>query len=155
MKANAMTDNGHRLVIDQFISAPRQDVFDAWTTASEVRQWWRPPGGSCSEATIDLRVGGRYLIRNELADGSTVTIEGEFLEINEPESLTYSWSIDPASPHRETVVVQFEDHPVGTTVSVTHSRIQSDLVAKGHRVGWDSCLSSLVSHLTGEPLDAA
>ncbi len=142
-----MTDNGHQLLIDQYIPAPRQAVFDAWTTASELCQWWGPPGGSCSEAKIDLRVGGRYLIRNELADGSTVVIEGEFLEIDEPESLTYSWSIDPTSPHRETVVARFDDHRGGTMVSLTHSRITSDAVAEGHRQGWNSCLSGLVSHL--------
>lgn len=144
-----VADSGHQLVIDQIVPASKQAVFKAWTTASELRQWWGPPGGSCSDAEMDLRVGGQYMIRNQLADGSAITIQGEFLEIEEPNSLTYSWTVDPSQPHREHVVARFEDHPDGTLVTITHTRIASAAMAEGHQDGWLSCLDGLVTHLGG------
>lgn len=144
---NPETVRKHQLVVDQIIPASRQAVFRAWTTPSELRQWWGPPGGSCSGAEIDLRVGGKYVIHNELADGTTVTIEGEFLDVDEPNSLTYSWTIDPSLPHREHVVASFNDHPDGTRVTISHSRIASAALLEGHGAGWGSCLAGLLAHM--------
>ncbi|MFL5692267.1 MAG: SRPBCC domain-containing protein, partial [Ktedonobacteraceae bacterium] len=41
-------DLQHVLKISRIIHAPRQEVFEAWTTAESVKQWMCPEGASVS-----------------------------------------------------------------------------------------------------------
>jgi uncharacterized protein YndB with AHSA1/START domain len=132
------------LTVSKVVPARPAAVFDAWTDADAVAKWWRPPGGTCRGARIDLQTGGSYEIVNDFPDGSTITIVGEFLEIVAPESLTYTWGVDPNGEPDQFVYVRFQSHSDGTLVTVRHERIPTVEMLEGHRVGWHSCLDSLV-----------
>jgi uncharacterized protein YndB with AHSA1/START domain len=131
------------LTVSKVVSAQPAAVFDAWTNADTLVAWWRPPGGTCRSARIDLQTGGTYEIINDFPDGSTVTIFGEFLEIIAPESLTYTWGVDPDVEPDQFVSVRFQPRNDGTLVTVRHERIPTVEMLEGHRVGWNSCLDGL------------
>jgi uncharacterized protein YndB with AHSA1/START domain len=42
--------------------APIERVWAAWTTPSDLREWWGPEGFTCPRAEADVRVGGRILV---------------------------------------------------------------------------------------------
>lgn len=49
------------IVVKRIIDAPLERVWQAWTDAEQVRQWWGPKHYTSPSAAIDLRVGGKYL----------------------------------------------------------------------------------------------
>jgi uncharacterized protein YndB with AHSA1/START domain len=133
------------LQVRRKVTAAPERVFAAWTNAAELKAWWGPKGVRCIAAEIDLRVGGRYRIGNELPDGSVLWIEGVFEVIEAPRLLEYTWSTSPASTER--VVVRFEPTESGTEIIIDHSRIPTAALRDGHESGWLDCLDGLADFL--------
>jgi len=124
-----------------------QGVFDAWTRPSALAKWWAPPGGRCVTASIDLRLGGRYSIVNELPDGVIVTIQGEYLTIEPPTLLRFTWATDASQSATETVTVTCDADGHDTKVTIVHTRLPSQEAAEAHKAGWDSCHIGLARFL--------
>ena len=132
------------LHVQRLVPATPQEVFDAWTTPSELAKWWAPPGGRCVSASVDLCLGGIYTIINELPGGVIVTIRGEYLTIEPYALLRFTWTTARSQSATETVTVTFEADGNDTKVAVAHSRIPSQQVAEEHKTGWEACLEGLV-----------
>jgi uncharacterized protein YndB with AHSA1/START domain len=137
------------LVVRRTVAATPERLFDAWTRAEEVRQWWGPENVKCVAAEVDLRVGGAYRIANELPDGAVLWISGEFLCIERPHRLEYTWRVGPADGPVERVSVQFVPSGARTEVIVTHARIADERTRKRHEQGWEGCLAGLEDYLQG------
>jgi uncharacterized protein YndB with AHSA1/START domain len=136
------------LVVRRRIEADARLLFEAWTQPEHLRSWWGPRSVRCSEAEVDLRVGGRYRIVNELPDGTEIVIRGEFTTVEAPRRLVYTWTVTPGEPVPELVTVCFD--PIGdaiTEVVVTHERIASPRLRDSHQAGWDGCLDGLAAYL--------
>jgi uncharacterized protein YndB with AHSA1/START domain len=137
------------LVVRRTIAAGARRLYDAWVSPAQLRAWWGPRGVTCSHAEVDLRVGGKLRLGNELPDGRTLWILGEFIEIVPGERLVYTWRVEPASEgsgEHERVTVRFEPRgPGATEVIVVHERIGSEPTRAGHEAGWDGCLDGLVA----------
>jgi uncharacterized protein YndB with AHSA1/START domain len=131
-----------RLAISRIIRAPRESVFEAWTTPSLLTQWWGPEGVECPSAEIDLREGGEYRIANRHADGSITWISGVFERVRPPEELVYSWNIGVPGADGSRVTVEFRSHQMGTELVLTHERLDGR-VRDMHLQGWIGCLAGL------------
>lgn len=134
------------LVVRRTIKAPVARVFAAWTQPEQLRRWWGPRPVTCSEATVDLRMGGAYRIGNRLPDQSVIWISGEFEVVEPPERLVYTWHVegkDRPTAERSRVTVRFAHCPTGTEVVVVHERIDSEETRADHERGWRGCLESL------------
>jgi len=135
------------LVVRRRIRASRARLFEAWISPAQLLKWWGPKGVRCSHAEVEQRVGGKLRIGNELPDGSTVWILGEFLEFAPPQRLVYTWRIESTAsgPARdERVTVRFElISDAETEVIVIHERIADEATRAGHASGWDGCLARL------------
>ena len=88
------------LVFQRMIAASPEDVFDAWTRADQIAQWWDPTGTRLVECTIDLRVGGAFRFVNA---GHAPPFAGIYTAIERPTKLAFdamgakgSVSIEPA-----------------------------------------------------------
>jgi len=134
----------HTLELRQRIEAPPPRVFAAWTSPEALKQWWGPEGITCPEAEIDLRVGGAHGIAN-LTPGGVVWIRGEFLEIDPPHRLVYSWSMGGERPFLERVTVRFVPVGAGTEVVVLHEHIADEASRDDHLAGWQGCLAGLAA----------
>jgi len=145
------------LVVRRKIRATPKKLFGLWTTPDALKTWWGPPGIRCSDASVDLRVGGGYRIVNESSDG-TIIIFGTFLVVEPPERLAYSWTVAPQAQEqaareqpvvddaiRERVDVEFRSVDDGTEVIVVHKRIETQVAREGHERGWIGCLDGLVA----------
>ena len=131
------------LTIKRFIPAPINAVFQLWTDPDLLIKWWGPPGVTCTEAMIDARAGGSYRIANLLPTGTTLWIYGEFLTVDPPALLRYTWGIEP-NVADETVTVTFVPVGEGTEVTVFHENAPDVASRDSHENGWDGCLEKLV-----------
>ncbi len=133
-------DDDLRLSVRRLIPASAERLFEAWTTPSQLQCWWGPRDVRCSHAQIDARVGGHYRIDNVLPDGRILVIAGEFLVVDSPTELVYTWGIEPHTAAPELVTVRFEPRGEATEVVVTHERIGDQHVRDQHAAGWNGCL---------------
>jgi uncharacterized protein YndB with AHSA1/START domain len=140
-------DSSLLLVVRRRIAATPERLFEAWTRAEELRQWWGPENVRCVAAELDLRVGGAYRIANEFPDGRVLWISGEFLRIERPHRLEYTWRVGAANAPLERVSVQFVRRDSETEVIVTHAHIADEPTRTRHEHGWEGCLAGLEGYL--------
>jgi uncharacterized protein YndB with AHSA1/START domain len=131
------------LVARRLIRAAPERLFAAWTEPKQLIQWWGPEGVVCTDAEVDLRVGGAYRIANRLPDGSILWIAGIFEIVDPPRRLRFSWRLESQQTDSETVIVGFEPRGTSTEVTVTHERIASAAARESHERGWIGCLAGL------------
>jgi uncharacterized protein YndB with AHSA1/START domain len=76
-----------QILITRKFDAPKELVFDVWTTPEHVRNWWGYERDPMTVCEIDLRVGGkwRYVAVNK--EYGEIDFYGEFLEIERPDRL--------------------------------------------------------------------
>jgi uncharacterized protein YndB with AHSA1/START domain len=86
-EAVVSTPTERELVITRTFHAPRSLVFEAWTTAEEVAQWWDPSGEPLAQCEIDLRVGGEFRFVHR---GHGHVFAGVYREIAPPERLVFA-----------------------------------------------------------------
>ncbi|HTQ02530.1 MAG TPA: SRPBCC domain-containing protein [Polyangiaceae bacterium] len=134
------------LIARRTIRAKLERVFAAWTEPEQLRAWWGPRPVTCSDAVVDLRVGGCYRIANALPDGRTLTIYGEFRTVEPPRKLVYTWQMDDGRSECSLVTVTFTPRADGTEVVVVHENVPTEAMRESHERGWRGCLDALESH---------
>jgi uncharacterized protein YndB with AHSA1/START domain len=136
------------LAVRKIIQATPEKLFTAWTQPEQLKKWWGPASVICVDAEVDLRIGGRYRIGNQLPDGTILWITGEFQVIEPPHKLVYTWRMGPEAQPAELVTVSFEPRPAGATeVIVVHERIPDKTARDTHEQGWVGCLDGLAKYL--------
>ncbi len=89
------------LGFERTYEAPVELVWQAWTQADMLRQWWGPEKTMVSECEIDARVGGRLRVVTEATaamgkyEGTRWPMEGTFTVVDPHARLTYearSWT---------------------------------------------------------------
>jgi uncharacterized protein YndB with AHSA1/START domain len=138
----------HSLRVSRVIPADPETLFRAWTDPRELTHWWRQDGKgwAFAEASIDLRVGGRYRLGMTGPDGRTHVAVGVYREIQRPVRLVFTWDWeDPTSRVGATLVsVEFTDRGGNQTeVVVTHSRFADPARIGRHEQGWTELLALL------------
>jgi uncharacterized protein YndB with AHSA1/START domain len=63
------TDNAHEIRIIRIYDAPVATVWDAWTDAKQVAQWWGPRGFTITTTSKELRPGGTWVYTMHGPDG--------------------------------------------------------------------------------------
>jgi len=147
IKETQKANEERRLVIKRVIFATPERIFDAWTQPQLLTQWWGPKNVTCPSTEIDLRVGGRYRIANQMPDGSTVWITGVFEEIDRPIKLVYSWSTSSQKQPSERVSIFLQSQEDATQVTIVHENIPTQQLVISHSAGWDGCLDGLASFI--------
>ena len=133
-----------RLVVRKTIRATPERLFDAWTRPAHLKHWWGPQDVECVDAHVDLRIGGEYRIANRFPDGRVVWITGKFERIEPPDTLAYTWRVEPQT-ESEHVTVRFERRGDRTEVVVILERIGDERTRDVHERGWRDCLDGLAA----------
>ena len=136
------------LVVRRQIAVPRERVFEAWLDSESLAHWMRPGNFTHATVTVDPRVGGGFRIVMEgRADGGDYEHRGEYLAIEPPSLLSFTW-ISNATDHKPTVVtIEFHERGTGTELVLTHRRLAPKAV-DAHREGWTDVLRLLDEALT-------
>lgn len=140
------SDSGLSLHMQRVLRAPRSVVFRAFTEPEELAKWWGPDGFSTPSVESDLRQGGGYRIAMRPPEGELFYLVGEFLEVEPPEHLSYTFRWEEPDPEdRETVVTLSLRDIGGTATELVFS--QSDFATERrralHEEGWAQGLDKL------------
>ena len=129
--------------LERIIPATPDALFRAWTDPALLRRWMSPVGHA--EATVDLRVGGALHIT--MVDGD-VRIEhtGEFLELERPTRLRFTWNSPYTGDSPSVVTVTLAPDGEQTRLVLVHERLPADAVSS-HQGGWGSMVERLVGVL--------
>ena len=106
--------------------APRERIFTALTDPADLVKWWGPSGFTTPEIELDLSVGGGYRFGMQPPDGELFHLAGEFLEIDPPNRLAYTFRWEEPDPDdRETVVgLSLEAAAAVTRLSLFRARLR-------------------------------
>ena len=91
---------GGDLVYERTFDAPREKVWKALTDPNLIPRWWGPHGTTTTVAEMDVRVGGAWRYVSAAADREDVAFYGEYLEIEPPERIkwTFMFDVDDMGP---------------------------------------------------------
>ena len=108
MPANASTDTdleARSITGTRLFDAPRELVFDAFTDAKHISNWWGPRGFTTTTHEMDVRPGGKWLFVMHGPDGTDYPNEIVYLEVVRPERLVYTHGPAPVFD----VTITFEE----------------------------------------------
>jgi len=167
MATSAVSLDQDVVTAEIFIAAPPERVFQAITDPKRPPQWWGQQQGGCrvTQYSSDVRVGGKWLSAGTGADGKPFTVEGEFLEIDPPRRLAYTWISSHMGPQKTTVHWELESREVhglqslgpqkmgtGTMVRIRHEGFARapQGAAADHSRGWVGVLGGMQAFLEQE-----
>lgn len=105
------------IVITRGFDAPRTLVFEAWTKAEHVAQWWDPSRVRLAACEIDLRPGGTFRFVNDGPGGADRSFAGVYREIDPPSRLVFTTKSPSGAESAGTLV--FSAHGETTTLTMT------------------------------------
>jgi uncharacterized protein YndB with AHSA1/START domain len=122
------------------IAAPAERVFRALTDPRQLLQWWGQKGIYHGiDWKTDVRPGGQWRCQGVSdIDGASYHVEGEYVEVDPPRVLSYTWVKSWSGPPLKTLV-RWELEPVsgGTLVRLRHSGFaRAPEAAQDHHRGW-------------------
>lgn len=85
---------GGDLVFERTFDAPRALVWQAFTDPKLVPRWWGKHDTTTIVVEMDVRPGGRWRYISRAADRDDVVFYGEYLEIDPPERLSWTFMFD-------------------------------------------------------------
>lgn len=153
MNQQAMEEQSVR--ISKNLDAPVARVFAAWTDASQVAQWFGPPGYTVRIPRLEPEVDGGFQFEMIPPDGSSSRfIVGRYLECNPLERLVFTWAWQDDLEDESTrgpdslVTVEFNGDDKRTVLALTHERLPGTEAAAAHRQGWEGSLHCLQEFLS-------
>lgn len=127
------------------VPSPPETTFLLLTEPARLAEWWGPHGFSIPEVDINLVAGGRYRFRMAPPKGEPFHLSGEFLEIDPPWRLVYTFAWEePAPDDTETVVdLSLAGTGTGTRVVLSQGPFLTEERLELHRNGWSDSFEKL------------
>jgi uncharacterized protein YndB with AHSA1/START domain len=143
----AMSGQTGKFALDlrRILSAPPERIFQALTEPAELARWWGPHGFTIPEIELDLSVGGGYRFTMRPPEGDPFHLSGEFLEIDPPHRLAYTFRWEEPDPDDRETVVRIGLNPVDGATEVALSQVEFATEARLalHRGGWTDSFEKL------------
>ncbi len=125
----------------RFAASPER-LFDAWTDPAFVARWlFTTPGSEAHSAELDVRVGGAWTIIDRRG-GVDYTALGEYLEIDRPRRLVFSFGMPQFSPAFDRVTVEIAPDGDGATMTLSQQNLPEAAV-EPTRDGWSQMFDGL------------
>lgn len=139
------------LRLERLLAAPRAAIWRCWTEPELIRRWFCPAPWRVTEASVDLRPGGRSFVLMEGPKGERHPHHGVYLDVVANERLVFTDAfVDAWTPSNEAFMVgtiALADAPDGTryVATVTHWSVAATRrhEAMGFREGWGVCADQL------------
>ena len=125
-------------------------VFDAWLDPNTAGRWlFSTPTGVIMRVEIDARVGGRFVIVDR-RDGEDVEHRGEYLELDRPKRLVFTFGVPKYSPRYSRVTVDIVPTKRGCDLTLVHEGVMREYQERTQS-GWKRILEALAAHLAADP----
>ncbi len=132
------------VVVQRVLPAPPGEVYDEWLDADGLTEWMCPRPARAVRVEVDPRVGGAFRIEMEEA-GVFSAIAGEYLVLERPQLLRFSWRVSSwsATDAESVVTVTFELHGRDETLmTINHTLLPSGRPPDYER-GWAAIAEQL------------
>jgi uncharacterized protein YndB with AHSA1/START domain len=129
------------LVVRRLLRVPRERVFAAWLDPTLMARWMCPGDTRTTTVELDPRVGGQFRIVMHQGRGS-VEHWGQFLEIERPARLSFTWISVHTERLPSVVTVELVERGAETELVLTHRRLPPGQV-EAHRQGWTDIMAKL------------
>jgi uncharacterized protein YndB with AHSA1/START domain len=139
------------------IAAPPERVFQALTDPSQLPQWWGQAGTyRVTKMECDLRVKGKWKSTGVSANGETFEVGGEYVEIDPPRLLVYTWAYTWGEAPNTTVRWELLPVDQGTLVKLRQSGFAGNATAANdHAKGWQTVFGWMQAFVErGETVDS-
>jgi uncharacterized protein YndB with AHSA1/START domain len=138
------------LHIERVVDAPRSLVFRMHTEPALLARWWGPAGFAAPSIELDLRVGGTYRIEMQPPAGDSFFLAGEFVDVEPPARLSYTFRYEQPDPDdlENVVVFALADVDGSTVVTVDQSPFATEARLELHVQGWTETLERLAGAVT-------
>lgn len=130
-----------QIVVETTISAPITEVWRAYTTPEDIKQWNAASDDWHTTASqVDLREGGKFSSRMEAKDGSFgFDFEGIYTKVVTNELIEYTMN-------DRTAKVEFVQNPTDVKVSVSFDAESTHSIDQ-QRDGWQAILNKFKQHV--------
>jgi uncharacterized protein YndB with AHSA1/START domain len=139
-------------IIEQIeIQASPETVYEAWTTPEQVVEWWGEEGlYGVKKWTCDVRVGGKWRAEGVKKDGQDFSVEGEYLKVDPPKYLSFTWSKPTWAEDcgMTTVELEFQKTAKGTLLKLKHHGFTNQAIRDDHKQGWPRVLGWLSAYVS-------
>jgi uncharacterized protein YndB with AHSA1/START domain len=145
-----ISSDNNVVTLELFIAAPCERIFQALTNPAQASKWWgRKENYYFNHFTMDVRPGGKWSAKGASQKMGEINVHGEFLEVDPPSRLAYSWNSSWMPVHTR-VLWELNPQADGTLVKLTHSGFAGNVdQAKGHSFGWTLVLTWLQAFAEG------
>lgn len=162
MATATITPDQDTILAEIFVAAPPERVFEAITDPNQLSRWWGQNGlYRVTHGSSDLRRGGKWSSSGVGADGTKFSVEGEYLEVDPPRRLVYTWVASYRGPGKTVVYWDLQPqtvhglHPsgpkkagTGTLVKLRHEGFADDPQgAISHGEGWKRVFGWLAAYV--------
>lgn len=137
--------------VTQHFAVPAARVFDAWLNPAMIGKWMFEPALREEEVvriTVDGRVGGHFsfVVRRQ---GQEFDHIGEYLELERPHRLVFTWGIRGQSQDESRVIIAIVPQGDGCELTLVHEMAPAwaDFVERS-QAAWAQMVGVLATQLT-------
>ena len=141
-----MTDVRPIVQVTHRFRTSAERVFDAWLDPMTAGRWlFATPTGQMLRVEIDARVGGRFIFVDR-RDGDDIEHSGEYLDIDRPRRLVFTFGVPKYSPEMTRVCVEIVPRGAGCELMLTHEGVLPEYTNRT-QAGWTEILARLTASL--------
>ena len=136
------------VVTRRYASSPER-VFDAFLDVAIARRFlFATATGEMIEASSDPRVGGHFVYVERRPEMGDVRHVGEYLEIDRPRRLAFSFGVPQFDPRMTRVQIDIRPDGEGCELTLTHEGVPQGYTERSTD-GWRRILAGLEPALEG------
>jgi uncharacterized protein YndB with AHSA1/START domain len=137
-----MTETLQTLRIARRFDASPERVFDAWIDPGRAGRWlFTTPSSERHNTELDVRVGGKWTITDR-RDGTDYTALGEYIEIDRPRRLVFSFGMPQFSSLFCNVTVEIVPDGDGCLLTLEQESM-APAALEPTRAGWSDMFDAL------------
>ncbi len=126
------------------IGCSPHEAFDGFNDPRSIVEWWGDPAVYRTKSwTSDLREGGRWRAEFEAPDGTSFGAEGEYLSIDRPANLEWTWKADWEPEVEKTIRMMFKPSSAGTELVIETTGCPSEEAEAADEAAWVGILGWL------------
>jgi uncharacterized protein YndB with AHSA1/START domain len=120
-------------------------VFAAFADPERLARWWGPQGFTIPSLDFPARVGETYRIEMRPPEGDPFYLTGEFLEVEAPARLAFSFRWEDPDPDDvvNTARLSFREAGDSTDTRLTQAPFKTEARLTLHREGWGDSFDKL------------
>ncbi len=114
-----------------------------WLDPNSLSRWMRPGGAKVVHAELQPIVGGTFRIDTQTDDGHIFVHTGQYLVINRPRKLVFTWNSTVLGDRPSQVTVEFHEQGEDCLMVLLHDLPPDEAIFEDHRNGWAIVLDLL------------